>query len=79
MWGPLSGALLRFFGHGGEDPLGTITPDQLAIVLKSIEKKYTELKDENERLRERVANQQEEIGRLTRELADQQSSPKVLG
>lgn len=77
MWGSLDGALDWLFGRRVEDPLTALTPDQLAIVLKSIESKYNDMKDDNERLRERVAAQQEEINRLTRELADRPPAPST--
>ena len=47
-----------------DDPLGSITVDQMALVLKSIEAKYTELQDENARLRDQVEAQRLEIQRL---------------
>lgn len=45
------GRLLR----RSEDPLGLISPDQLKLVLKSIEGKYNALRDENKRLKDRIS------------------------
>lgn len=50
----LKGLLQGLFGPREEDPMGSITPDQLAIVLKSIEDKFGALQEENLRLRARL-------------------------
>lgn len=46
----LQASFLRLMGREA-DPLGTISPDQLKAVLKSIEGKYNSLRDENKRLK----------------------------
>lgn len=70
----LKALVAKLLGPREDDPLGEITADQLAIVLKSIEDKYTSLQDENARLHEKVEAQQREIARLTRALEE---SPRV--
>jgi hypothetical protein len=56
----------RILGKPDDDPLATITADQLHIVLKSIEDKYNLLQDENRRLREKIEEQQRIIEDLRR-------------
>ncbi|MDB5100878.1 MAG: hypothetical protein JWM80_5299 [Cyanobacteria bacterium RYN_339] len=56
----------RVLGKPDEDPLATITADQLHIVLRSIEDKYNLLQDENRRLREKIEEQQRMIEDLRR-------------
>ncbi|MEB3328827.1 MAG: hypothetical protein VKQ33_06305 [Candidatus Sericytochromatia bacterium] len=80
----LRGLLARLFGAADDDPMGGVSVDQVAILLKSIEDKYTALQEENarllarlegrrddrEELLERLACQQREIEALQRALAD---------
>jgi peptidoglycan hydrolase CwlO-like protein len=80
----LRGLLARLFGSSDDDPMGAVSADQLAILLKSIEEKYTALQDENtrllarlegrrddrEELLERIAAQQREIASLQQALAE---------
>jgi peptidoglycan hydrolase CwlO-like protein len=80
----LRGLLARLFGSSDDDPMGAVSADQLAILLKSIEEKYTALQDENtrllarlegrrddrEELLERIASQQREIASLQQALAE---------
>lgn len=64
----LRAVLAKLLGPRDDDPLGSITADQLAIVLRSIEDKYVNLQDENQRLIEKVEAQQREITRLKQAL-----------
>lgn len=60
--------MAKLLGPKDDDPLGSITADQLAIVLRSIEDKYVTLQDENQRLQDKVEAQQREITRLKQAL-----------
>ena len=60
----------RVLGKPDDDPLATITADQLHIVLKSIEDKYNLLQDENRRLREKIEQQQRVIAGLEKANVD---------
>lgn len=64
----------RLLGKPEPDPLATITADQLHIVLKSIEDKYTLLQEENRRLQQRVDDQQKVITELKKAL-DERPDP----
>lgn len=67
----------RILGKPAPDPLATITADQLHIVLRSIEDKYTLLQDENRRLQQKVEDQQKVIMGLEKALKDR--SPEGPG
>lgn len=56
------------------DPLGTITPEQLKAVLKSIEGKYNSLRDENKRLKGVIEEHVETIERLKADLKEARES-----
>lgn len=70
----LQAGLLRLLGRE-VDPLGTITPEQLKAVLKSIEGKYNSLRDENKRLKGVIDEHVETIERLRRDLKEARESP----
>ena len=74
MFKSLESALLKIFAKQEDDPQATITADQLAIVLKSIEKKYNELTEENRRLHDKVAQQQRTIATLEQALDERPAS-----
>lgn len=75
----LKAIVAKLLGPRDDDPLGEITADQLAIVLKSIEDKYTALNDDNARLKEKVEAQQREIARLNQALAGYERGGRVGG
>ena len=60
----------RILGKPTADPLATITADQLHIVLKSIEDKYTLLQDENRRLQQKLDDKERVIAGLEKALRD---------
>ncbi|MEB3196712.1 MAG: hypothetical protein VKP62_05855 [Candidatus Sericytochromatia bacterium] len=64
MWDFLKALTASLFGPKDEDPMGAITADQLAIVLKSIEDKYASLRDDNARLLERLEESREDRAEL---------------
>lgn len=66
------GLLQGLFGPRDEDPLGSITPDQMAIVLRSIEEKFNLLQEENTRLRSRLGGGQEDRDALLHRIEAQQ-------
>lgn len=78
MWEPLHELIFRWFGRREDDPQATISVDQLAIVLKSIEEKFNALKEDHGRLQERVAVLQAENSRLSRALANESSADGTL-
>ena len=63
----------RLLGKPEADPLATITADQLHIVLKSIEDKYTLLQEENRRLTQKVEDQQRTIAALEKAMKDRRA------
>ncbi len=65
----LQASILRLMGRE-VDPLGTITPEQLKAVLKSIEGKYNSLRDENKRLKGVIDEHLESIERLKLDLKE---------
>ncbi|MBM3273643.1 MAG: hypothetical protein FJZ00_00715 [Candidatus Sericytochromatia bacterium] len=56
-----------------DDPLGTITPEQLKVVLKSIEGKYNSLRDDNRRLKLTVEEQRSTLTELESQLAQEKA------
>ncbi len=75
----LKAIVAKLIGPRDDDPLGEITADQLAIVLKSIEDKYSALTDDNARLKEKVEAQAREIARLNQALAAYERGGRVGG
>jgi len=74
----LQSSILRLLGRE-VDPLGTITPEQLKAVLKSIEGKYNSLRDENKRLKGVIDEHLEHIERLQLDLKEARESLKPQG
>jgi chromosome segregation ATPase len=74
----LQASILRLMGRE-VDPLGTITPEQLKAVLKSIEGKYNSLRDENKRLKLVIDEHLESIERLKLDLKEARESMKPRG
>ncbi len=74
----LQASILRLLGRE-VDPLGTITPEQLKAVLKSIEGKYNSLRDENKRLKGVIDEHLETIERLRLDLKEARESLKPHG
>lgn len=70
--------LLRLLGRE-VDPLGSISPDQLKAVLKSIEGKYNSLRDENKRLKGVIDEHAETIDRLRLDLKAARESQTPQG
>lgn len=68
----LKAVVAKLLGPRDDDPMGSITADQLAIVLRSIEDKYVNLQDENARLQDKVEALQRENKRLQQALAAQE-------
>jgi chromosome segregation ATPase len=64
----LQGQLGKLLGgkKGEDDPQATITADQLKVVLKSIEGKYNNLKNENKLYKAKIDEQKATIGELER-------------
>jgi exonuclease SbcC len=56
-----------------DDPLGTITPEQLKVVLKSIEGKYNSLRDDNRRLKLTLEEQRSAMSELETQLAQERA------
>lgn len=75
----LKAIVAKLLGPRDDDPLGEITADQLAIVLKSIEDKYSALNDDNARLKEKVEAQAREIARLNQALSVYERGGRVVG
>lgn len=74
----LQASILRLLGRE-VDPLGTITPEQLKAVLKSIEGKYNSLRDENKRLKGVIDEHLETIERVKLDLKEARESMKPNG
>lgn len=74
----LQAGLQRLLGREA-DPLGTISPDQLKAVLKSIEGKYNSLRDENKRLKSVIDGHVETIDRLRGDLSAVRESQTAQG
>lgn len=74
----LQASILRLLGRE-VDPLGTITPEQLKAVLKSIEGKYNSLRDENKRLKGVIDEHLETIERVKLDLKEARESMKPHG
>lgn len=74
----LQANILRLLGRE-MDPLGTITPEQLKAVLKSIEGKYNSLRDENKRLKGVIDEHVAHIERLMLDLKEARESLKPQG
>ncbi|MEB3222214.1 MAG: hypothetical protein VKS61_09070 [Candidatus Sericytochromatia bacterium] len=58
--------------------MGTVSADQLAILLKSIEDKYTALQDENARLLARLEGRRDDRDELHAKVASQQREIEAL-
>jgi septal ring factor EnvC (AmiA/AmiB activator) len=74
----LKGLLARLFGSSDEEPMGSVSADQVAILLKSIEDKYTALQDENARLLARLEGRRDDRTELLERLAAQETEIATL-
>jgi chromosome segregation ATPase len=70
----LQGQLSKLLGKKGEeDPQATITADQLKVVLKSIEGKYNNLKNENKLFKAKIDEQKATIAELEKTVSEVRS------
>ena len=71
MFENLQGQLSKLLGKKGEeDPQATITADQLKVVLKSIEGKYNNLKNENKLFKAKIDEQKATIAELEKTVGE---------
>jgi chromosome segregation ATPase len=66
----LQSQLGKLLGKPGEDQQSTITADQLKVVLKSIEGKYNNLKNENKLYKSKIEEQKSTIAELERAVSE---------
>lgn len=70
MFEQLQSQLGKLLGKPGEDQASTITADQLKVVLKSIEGKYNNLKNENKLYKSKIEEQKSTIAELERAVSE---------
>lgn len=70
MFDSLQSQLGKLLGKRDDDPQSTITADQLKVVLKSIEGKYNNLKNENKLFKSKIEEQKATIAELTQTVSE---------
>ncbi|HEY9720867.1 MAG TPA: hypothetical protein V6D47_02570 [Oscillatoriaceae cyanobacterium] len=70
MFDSLQSQLGKLLGKRDDDPQSTITADQLKVVLKSIEGKYNNLKNENKLFKSKIEEQKASIAELTQTVSE---------
>lgn len=70
MFEQLGSQLGKLLGKPGEDQASTITAEQLKVVLKSIEGKYNNLKNENKLYKSKIEEQKSTIAELERAVSE---------
>ncbi len=70
MFEQLQSQLGKLLGKPGEDQASTITADQLKVVLKSIEGKYNNLKNENKLYKSKIEEQKSTVAELERAVSE---------
>ncbi|MFP5504358.1 MAG: hypothetical protein ACLGIN_17870 [Candidatus Sericytochromatia bacterium] len=70
MFDSLNAQLGKLLGKRDDDPQSTITADQLKVVLKSIEGKYNNLKNENKLFKSKIEEQKSTIAELERTVGE---------
>ncbi|MEB3196713.1 MAG: hypothetical protein VKP62_05860 [Candidatus Sericytochromatia bacterium] len=70
MFEGLGSQFSKLLGKSSEDPQSTITAEQLKVVLKSIEGKYNNLKNENKLYKSKIEEQKATISELERAVSE---------
>ncbi|MDB5100879.1 MAG: hypothetical protein JWM80_5300 [Cyanobacteria bacterium RYN_339] len=70
MFDSLQSQLGKLLGKREDDPQQTITADQLKVVLKSIEGKYNNLKNENKLYKSKIEEQKHTVAELEKAVAE---------
>lgn len=79
MFDSLQSQLGKLLGKREDDPQQTITADQLKVVLKSIEGKYNNLKNENKLYKSKIEEQKHTVAELEKAVAELKGGAMAAG